>query len=71
MLGTKATAITESAWANRERWQSPKSSPHTLMFLSALPVTRSVESACAGGWVGVGAGGCQVGRQSRGEQMLK
>ena len=38
------TAITLSSWANIDLWQSPKSSPHNLMFLSADPVTSKVLS---------------------------
>ena len=34
-----------SSWANRLRWQSPKSSPHTLTVLSAEPVARRVPSS--------------------------
>ena len=38
------TAITLSSWANIDLWQSPKSNPHNLMFLSADPVTSKVLS---------------------------
>lgn len=38
------TRITESSCAKRLLWQSPKSRPQILTFLSAEPVTISVES---------------------------
>ena len=36
--------MTESPCAKSERWQSPKSRPQILRFLSAEPLTSSVES---------------------------
>ncbi len=41
---TNLRAVTASLWMNNERWQSPKSSPQILMFLSADPDTSSVLS---------------------------
>ena len=42
--GSKATCMTLSSCANRDRWQSPKSRPQILTFLSAEQVTISFES---------------------------
>jgi hypothetical protein len=36
--------MTESSWARRDLWQSPKSSPQILTFLSAEPEMSMVES---------------------------
>lgn len=44
MLGTNCTAITESSCALMDRWQSPKSRPQILMFLSADAEARRVPS---------------------------
>jgi len=40
----KSTDITLSVWANRLLWQSPKSRPHSLTFLSADALTSMVLS---------------------------
>lgn len=42
--GSKATCMTLSSCAKRDRWQSPKSRPQILTFLSAEQVTISFES---------------------------
>ena len=40
----QCTCMTESAWAKMDLWQSPKSSPQILRFLSAEPLARRVPS---------------------------
>lgn len=42
--GTNWSPVTESSWANRLRWQSPKSRPQILTFRSAEPVAMREES---------------------------
>lgn len=42
--GRNWTHITLSSWANNDLWQSPKSRPHSLTFLSADPVTSKLLS---------------------------
>ena len=44
MPGTNRTAVIPSSWAKMDLWQSPKSRPHILRFLSAPPVAISAES---------------------------
>ena len=42
--GGERTCMMESACAKRERWQSPKSRPQILRFLSAAPLMSRLES---------------------------
>ena len=58
------TLMMLSSCANMERWQSPKSSPHILMFLSDEPVTSRVLSCKR--WEGGGEEGERRGGEGRG-----